>query len=76
MGEIFDDSIHDGGSPFSFTIGSGQTIPGFDAGTAGMKVGETRIISIPPSQGYGSTAEGSIPANSTLIFVVTLESIS
>ena len=75
-GEIFDDSIHDGGSPFSFTIGSGETIPGFDAGTAGMKVGETRIISIPPSQGYGSSAVGSIPANSTLIFVVTLESIS
>ena len=41
-----------------------------------MKVGETRIISIPPAEGYGSTANGPIPANSSLIFVVTLESIS
>lgn len=75
-GEIFDDSINDGGKPFSFTVGAGEVVPGFDEGTAGMKVGETRIISIPPAEGYGRTAVGSIPANSTLIFVVTLESIS
>ncbi len=75
-GKIFDDSINDGGTPFSFTVGSNQVIPGFDAGTAGMQVGETRIVEIPASQGYGSTATGSIPANSTLIFVLTLDSIS
>jgi hypothetical protein len=75
-GEIFDDSSAHGGAPFSFTVGAGQVVPGFDEGVAGMQVGETRIISIPPAEGYGSKASGSIPANSTLIFVVTLESIS
>ena len=43
--------------------------------TVGMQAGETRIISIPAAEGYGSTAAGSIPANSNLIFVVTLTSI-
>lgn len=41
-----------------------------------MQVGETRIVLIPPAEGYGATANGPIPANSTLIFVLTLESIS
>jgi hypothetical protein len=75
-GEIFDDSANHGGAPFSFTVGAGQVIPGFDSGVAGMKVGETRIVKIPAAEGYGSSAAGSIPANSTLIFVLTLESIS
>jgi hypothetical protein len=75
-GKIFDDSINHGGTPLSFPVGVGQVIPGFDAGVAGMKVGETRIVVIPPAEGYGSTATGPIPANSTLIFVLTLESIS
>jgi hypothetical protein len=75
-GHIFDDSISHGGTPLTFTLGAGSVIPGFDAGTVGMQVGETRIILIPPAEGYGHTANGSIPANSTLIFVLTLESIS
>jgi hypothetical protein len=75
-GKIFDDSINDGGTPFSFTLGAGQVIPGFDAGIAGMQVGESRIILIPPAEAYGKAANGTIPANSTLIFVVTLESIT
>ncbi len=75
-GQIFDDSLNHGGAPFSFTVGAGQVIPGFDIATAGMKVGETRIVMIPPSEGYGSAANGSIPANSTMIFVLTLQSIS
>jgi hypothetical protein len=75
-GRIFDDSISHGGTPLSFTLGAGQVVPGFDAGTAGMQAGESRIIFIPPSAGYGSTANGTIPANSTLIFIVTLTSIS
>ena len=75
-GHIFDDSINHGGTPLSFPVGVGQVIPGFDEGTVGMQVGETRIIVIPPAEGYGSTANGPIPANSTLIFVLTLESIS
>ena len=76
-GRIFDDSINDGGSPFSFAAtGAGDVIPDFDDGTVGMQVGETRIILIPPAEGYGHTANGPIPGNSTLIFVLTLESIS
>lgn len=75
-GEAFDDSSEHGGTPLSFTVGAGQVVTGFDEGTAGMQVGETRIISIPPSAGYGDTKVGSIPPNSKLVFVVTLESIS
>jgi hypothetical protein len=75
-GQVFDDSLKHGGTPFSFKVGAGQVVPGFDEGTAGMQVGETRIVSIPPAEGYGSKANGPIPANSTLIFVLTLESIS
>jgi hypothetical protein len=75
-GKVFDDSINDGGAPLSFPIGAGAVIPGFDAGTTGMQVGETRIVLIPPADGYGRTANGPIPANSTLVFVVTLVSIS
>jgi FKBP-type peptidyl-prolyl cis-trans isomerase FkpA len=75
-GKIFDDSVNDGGTPFSFLVGAGQVIPGFDAGTVGMQVGETRIVRIPPAEAYGSAANGLIPANSTLIFVLTLESIT
>ena len=75
-GHIFDDSINDGGTPFSFTLGAGQVIPGFDEGAVGMQVGETRIVLIPPAEGYGRTTNGPIPGNSTLIFVLTLESIS
>ena len=75
-GTIFDDSANHGGTPFHFTVGAGQVVPGFDEGTVGMQAGETRIISIPAAEGYGSTASGPIPANSTILFVVTLESIS
>ena len=75
-GQVFDDSISHGDTPLNFTVGAGQVVPGFDAGTAGMQAGESRIILIPPAEGYGHTANGPIPANSTLVFVVTLESIT
>jgi hypothetical protein len=74
-GKIFDMSSNHGGMVLSFALGKGQLIPGMEAGTAGMKVGETRVIEIPPSQAYGSTANGVIPPNSTLVFEVTLHSI-
>jgi FKBP-type peptidyl-prolyl cis-trans isomerase len=75
-GHIFDESLDHGGAPLSFTLGAGEVIPGFDEGTLGMQVGESRIVLIPPAEGYGDMANGPIPAHSTLIFVLTLESIS
>ncbi len=67
----FDSSI--GASPFQFTLGSGQVIAGWDQGLVGMKVGGVRRLIIPPSLAYGGTRNGGIPANSTLVFDVTLE---
>jgi len=58
--------------PFSFTLGAGQVIAGWDEGLAGMKIGEKRTLTIPPEKGYGQTGAGSIPPNATLIFDVEL----
>jgi len=69
----FDSSI--GGTPFTLTLGSNQAIDGFDQGILGMSVGGTRRIVIPPHLGYGSSPNGPIPGNSTLLFEVTLVSI-
>jgi FKBP-type peptidyl-prolyl cis-trans isomerase FkpA len=71
-GTSFDSNLN---SAFSFTIGSGQVIPGWDEGVQGMKVNGTRLLVIPPSLGYGATANGPIPANSTLTFEVQLVGI-
>jgi hypothetical protein len=71
-GTLFDSSLNPGRTPFAFGLGEGSVIAGWDQGVAGMKVGETRILNIPPALGYGATANGSIPANSTLIFIVKL----
>ena len=71
-GEQFDASW-DAGQPFSFQLGVGQVIPGWDEGVAGMKVGGRRQLTIPPDMAYG--AQGSPPAigpNETLIFIVDL----
>ncbi|MFA6552186.1 MAG: FKBP-type peptidyl-prolyl cis-trans isomerase [Candidatus Paceibacterota bacterium] len=70
-GTKFDSSI-DRGTPFQFTLGSGQVIKGWEQGMQGMKVGGERKLIIPAEMGYGAQALGSIPANSTLIFDVTL----
>ena len=61
--------------PFTFTLGAGQVIPGWDKGVVGMHVGGRRELIIPPSLGYGATppagAQG-IAANDTLVFVIDL----
>jgi len=67
------DSSRKTGSPFEFRIGAGDVIPGWDQGVAGMKVGGKRVLTIPPSLGYGGQgAADVIPPNATLVFEVEL----
>jgi FKBP-type peptidyl-prolyl cis-trans isomerase FkpA len=67
------DSSKDRNEPFEFPLGGGQVIPGWDKGFAGMKVGGTRVLTIPPDMGYGARgAGGVIPGNATLVFEVEL----
>lgn len=67
------DSSRDRGQPFSFTLGRGQVIPGWDQGLVGMKAGGHRKLTIPPEEGYGARgAGGVIPPNATLEFDVEM----
>ena len=67
------DSSKDRGQPFSFGLGGGEVIRGWDEGVQGMKVGGTRVLTIPPEMGYGARgAGGAIPPNATLVFEVEL----
>ncbi len=73
-GEVFDSSKNHG-KPFSFRIGIGAVIDGWEMGIMGMKVGGKRKLTIPPQLAYGDRSVGSIPANSTLVFDVEIVSI-
>ncbi len=70
-GKVFDSSV-DRNEPFTFILGAGQVIKGWDQGVAGMRVGGERKLVISPDFAYGSRAVGPIPANSVLVFDVKL----
>ncbi len=72
-GSVFDSSLKPGRDPFTFTLGVGSVIKGWDQGVKGMKVGGKRKLVIPPELGYGDKGAGNvIPPNTTLYFEVEL----
>jgi len=74
-GTIFDSSLNPGRTPYTFPVGVGAVVPGFDEGVRGMKVGGKRLLILPPDLAYGASGVGSIPPNSTLIFDLELLSV-
>lgn len=75
-GTVFDSSLAAGRTPYSFRLGAGTVIAGWDQGLVGMRVGGKRRLTIPPSLAYGAQGSGSIPGNATIRFDVELLSIA
>ncbi|KAI5859701.1 hypothetical protein GGS23DRAFT_600225 [Durotheca rogersii] len=69
------DASYDRGTPFSFRLGGGQVIQGWDQGLLDMCIGEKRTLTVPPELGYGNRGMGPIPAGSTLVFETELVGI-
>jgi FKBP-type peptidyl-prolyl cis-trans isomerase len=65
-----------GAGPFTFTLGTGSVIKGWDQGVPGMREGGQRRLVVPPSLAYGSTRSGVVPPNTTLVFDITLISVA
>lgn len=74
-GQEFDNS-NKRGTPFTFTVGRGQVIAGWDKGIIGMKQGGQRILVVPPSLAYGTDGVNGIPGNATLVFAIELLEIN
>ena len=76
-GQVFDSSLSPGRTPFTFKLGTGAVIQGFDQGITGMKVGGKRRVTVPSSLGYGAAGyPPTIPGNATLVFEIDLLSIA
>lgn len=73
LGGTFGSTV--GGTPFTFVLGSGIAIPGFEQGVLGMKVGGLRRVVVPPELGYGAAGLGPIPPNWPIIFDVSLVAV-
>jgi FKBP-type peptidyl-prolyl cis-trans isomerase len=69
------DSSKDHGQPFTFALGAGQVIKGWDQGVVGMKVGEIFELTVPSELAYGKSGVGPIPPDATLVFEIELLSV-
>jgi len=74
-GSVFDSTDNHGGQAFTFVIGQGNVIEGWDQGLMGLRAGSRTMLIIPPSLAYGDQAVNDIPANSTLHFTIEIVSV-